>query len=344
MLMHQNEPLKNHTSMQIGGKARFMAEVKTYDDLTTAIEFAKKHNLPIKVIGGGSNIIFSDKGFPGLIIQNAIGGLHLTGSTIMAGSGVAWDDVVARTVEFGLVGIEALSKIPGSAGAAPVQNIGAYGQELASTFVELEAFDSKKMKFVRLGKKELDFSYRSSILKRRPELIVTAITLELADEPARVPEYRDVTGYFEKHRKKSIGPAEIRAAVTEIRAKKLPDPSVVPNCGSFFHNPILTPEAFARLEVDHPQINDTPEGWPQPPRWLLPDDHVKISAAWLLEQTGFKRGSEVCGLRLWKNQALVLTNPGKKKWTDLMCAVQEIIAAVKKDFGISLATEPELVI
>jgi UDP-N-acetylmuramate dehydrogenase len=343
MQLQQNVPLADYTTMRIGGPARYFTQVSTKEELTEALYHARTHKLPVKVVGGGSNIIFSDKGFPGLVIHNAIGGLNFQAGTVTAGAGVVWDDIVQNAVGRELSGVEALSRIPGSAGAAPVQNIGAYGQELSESFLELEAYDSKKQRFVTLGKKDSGFGYRTSVLKKRPELIVTGITLELSPEPPRIPEYRDVTAYFRDHRAKETGVGEIRKVVSAIRARKLPDPSVVPNCGSFFHNPVLSPEQFKRLEAGHPEINDTPEGWPQPPRWLLPDDFVKISAAWLLEQAGLRRGGDICGLKLWENQALVLTNPNARGWNDLQCAISTVREKVAEAFGISLTPEPELV-
>lgn len=344
MRIQENVLLEDHCTMGIGGSARYFTEVTTKNELIEALKFAKEQSLSTKVIGGGSNIIFSDKGFNGLVIKNALRGLKIIDTKIVAAAGELWDSIVEKSVELELSGIEALSKIPGTIGAAPVQNIGAYGQELASVFVELEAVDTGTSRTFTLDKAACDFSYRNSRLKYPGnKLLVTQVTLSLSRNIPETPSYRDVVAYFQAHSVAQANAEVIRQAITQIRAKKLPDPSVVPNCGSFFQNPIISQARFDDIAKQLPQINAAPPGWPQPPRWFLPDGMVKLAAGWLLEQAGFQRGMNVCGLKLWRNQALVLTNPECKDWKELQCAMNSIIDAVKKQFGIVLIPEPEII-
>lgn len=350
MHIAENVPLALYSTMRLGGRSRFLTHVRSNDELVQALEWARKHKVPFMVIGGGANVIFTDDGYPGLIIVNDIAGIQFERrkkkTRLTIGAGEIWDNVVAKAAEAGLTGIEALSKIPGKAGAAPVQNIGAYGQELATTFVELEAYDTHEREFVTLKRKDCQFSYRKSRFNTtdKGRFIITTIVLELEPGNPRPPYYRDVQAYLERHNINEVTPRVIRQAVTDIRAKKLPDPSVIPNSGSFFYNPIISKERFTAIAKKYPEINEPPPGWTQPPRWFLDDGSVKISAGWLVEQAGFSGYEDIkTGVGLWPSQSLVVVNKHAKRTAELLGFTSRIIAAVHAKFGITLQQEPELV-
>lgn len=333
--IRENVQLSDYTTMKIGGPARYFVEITDKEQLGEAVEFGKNQKLPIKVIGGGSNIIFSDKGYGGLIIHNALPGLTLQGQTLQIGSGIAWDAVVAKAVDVGLSGIEALSAIPGSAGATPVQNVGAYGQEISDTLLSLEAYDLEKDQLVTLKNEDCGFGYRDSTFKKQAKdrYIITSVSLELGTKVPQPPFYSGIEEYLKEH---GLEPSvqTIREAVIAIRAQKLPDPSVVPNNGSFFHNPFVDEIKLAELLREYPDLPHYPTANP---------NENKLSAGWLIEQAGFK-DKDVCGLRTYKSHALVLTNPATKGWDELQCAIKTIRDAVKERFGIELTIEPEIII
>lgn len=350
MKVLKNVPLALYSTMRLGGKARYLVHVHSEDDLTEALDWAALRREPFLMIGSGANIIFSDNGYKGLVAVNDIKGLDIksegSSTIISVGSGEIWDNIVAQSVQRGLTGIEALSKIPGKAGAAPVQNIGAYGQEIAQTLIEVRAYDTKNAKFVTLSNQECGFAYRSSRFNRQDKgrFYITRLSLRLKKGSLQPPYYRDIETYLYEHDTVEITPAVVRKAVTQIRAKKLPDPSVVANCGSFFYNPILSEEAFGTFAQKHPEINKAPAGWSQPPRWFLDGGKVKISAGWLLEQAGFKAYEDKkTGMALWPHQNLVFINKHARSTADLLAFKQRIVQKVRELFGISLEQEPEFI-
>lgn len=335
MKIQENVNLAQYSTMQVGGYAKYFAIIKTKKELKDAHLFAIKNHLPIKTIGSGSNLVFTDKGFNGLVIKNDISGINLEGNILKANSGAIWDECVQRSVESGLSGIEALSKIPGTAGAAPVQNIGAYGQELSDTLIAVDVYDAKNQKFTTLQRDECDFSYRDSVFKNegKDRYIITSITLKLRDEYPKAPYYKGIEDKLNELGIEKPSVTDIRRVVSELRAYKLPDPSVIPNNGSFFKNPIISREEFSKLHESYPDI----------PSFDVKDSSkVKISAGWLIEKAGLK-DKELCGLRTYKNHALVLTNPEKKSWDNLKCAISRIKTEIQDKFGIKIEEEPEIV-
>ncbi|MDB5163864.1 MAG: UDP-N-acetylenolpyruvoylglucosamine reductase [Candidatus Saccharibacteria bacterium] len=334
------------STMRLGGKAAYLTHILSEDDLTETVAWAHKHKVPFIMIGGGANIIFSDKGFKGLIMVNEISGIDIKANTVTIGAGEIWDEVVTKTLEAGLSGIESLSKIPGKTGAAPVQNIGAYGQEIAQVLKSVRAYDIEASKFVELSNSDCHFDYRASRFNRadKGRFLITQVTLSLHKAAPKPPYYRDVQSYIDEHHIIKVTPQIIREAVTAIRAYKLPDPSVVANCGSFFYNPIIGKSQFEKLALKYPAINHAPSGWAQPPRWFLDDGKVKISAAWLLQQAGFTDYEDLkTGLALWPYQNLVVINKKAKRTKDLQAFTGKIISTVDKTFGIKLQQEPELI-
>ena len=339
MQIVENISLHQHSTMRLGGKARFYCEVKSEDDLKKAIDWATQKSLPLIVIGDGSNIVWRDEGFDGLLIANRITGREVLdedkkGATVRVGAGEDWDEIVEWTIKKNLSGIEFLSAIPGRAGAAPVQNIGAYGAEIAQTLIELTAFDSQSSNFIVIKNRACGFAYRTSRFKTgdKGRFIITSITLKLGKTLPEPPFYESLEKYLTDHKVKQYTPRTIRQAVVAIRAIKLPSPTRVANNGSFFTNPVIDKDQFKQLEQKYPNI----KGWPH-------GDKVKISAGWLLEEAGFKSvHDKQTGMATWPAQALVLINEHAKTTADLLAFKQKIQSKVHQMFGIVLEQEPEL--
>jgi len=326
--------------MRLGGVAAHLAEVHSRQELTEALAWAANEQLPVMMIGSGSNIVWNDSGFAGLILVNKILRYELfeedeTNVYVNIGSGELWDSVVERTVEAGLTGIEALSLIPGTAGATPVQNVGAYGQEISQTLVTVEAYDTQTKQFTNIPAMDCVFSYRSSRFKTndRGRFFITGISLHLTRGNPEPPYYPSVQAYFDVHGIEHPTPKSLREAVIAIRSAKLPDPAVVANNGSFFANPIVDDSVLVQLQADYPDI----------PHWQAENNQVKLSAAWLIEQAGFKdfHDSET-GMATWPKQSLVFVNESAKSTADLLKFRQKILDTVQSKFGIALVQEPEL--
>jgi UDP-N-acetylmuramate dehydrogenase len=250
------------------------------------------------------------------------------------GAGEVWDHLVATTVDNGWSGIEFLSLIPGTVGAAPVQNIGAYGAEIADILVSVKVYDTKEKKFSTLSKEDCGFAYRSSRFKTiyKSRYIITGITLKLSTSPPTPPFYEALEKYFMERNINKYTPSSIREAVIAIRASKLPDPAKVANNGSFFTNPFVSQVQYEQLKQRYPGI----KGWPK-------DGHVKLAAGWLVEKAGF-RGfrDEQTGMATWPAQALVLVNEHAKSTADLLAFKQKIVGKVQEMFDVTLEQEPEL--
>lgn len=336
----QNVPLKLHSTMRLGGDAAYLTEVTTRHEVAEAIEWAGQNNLPVIMIGGGSNIVWRDEGFPGLIIVNKILRFEEQQEDeenyyVTIGAGENWDSVVERVTAKGMTGVEALSLIPGTAGATPVQNVGAYGQEIADTLVSVEAYDKETKQFINIPAIDCAFAYRDSRFKNtdRGRFFITAITLHLIHGNPQPPYYRVLQSYLEERQITQATPQIVREAVIAIRQSKLPDPAQVANNGSFFANPIIDEATFIQLQADHPNI----------PGWPMPDNSVKIPAAWLLEQAGFKDFHDPeTGMATWHAQPLVMVNENAQSTAHLLAFRQKILDTVQQQFGITLVQEPEL--
>ncbi len=336
----QNISLADHSTMHLGGPAAYLVEVNNRMEVLEALSWADTQKLPAVMIGDGSNIIWGDSGYPGLVIVDKILGYEAfeedeTNVYLTLGSGEPWDAVVQRSVEAGLTGIEALSLIPGTVGATPVQNVGAYGQEIAQTLTTIEAFDTQAKDFVTLAGSDCGFGYRTSRFKTADHgrFYITSVTLHLTKGNPEPPFYGAVQAYFEQHSVTDYTPANLREAVVAIRTSKLPDPAVVHNTGSFFANPL----------IDDVQLADLTEQFGQAPNWPTDSGKVKLSAAWLIEQAGFKDYHDsATGMGTWPTQPLVLVNEHAKTTADLMTFKQKIVDAVQAKFGITLVQEPEL--
>ena len=327
--------------MRLGGKAAHLADINTKEEVAEAVGWAQHQNLSVIMIGDGSNIVWGDEGWPGLVMVNKIMDFRMfdedkSSVFVTIGSGEHWDSVVERTVAEGLHGIEALSLIPGTAGATPVQNVGAYGQEISETLVSLEAYDKDKNEFVTLKNVECGFAYRSSRFKTtdKSRFFIVSITLKLTRANPEPPFYESVQTYFDQKGLREYSPQTLRDAVMAIRSSKLPNPDVVANNGSFFTNPSIEKEEFEKLRKQYPSLSGSE----------TKDGKIKLSAAELIELAGFKdMHDQETGMATWPKQALVLINEHAKNTADLLKFKQKIVQAVDKIFGVTLVQEPEMI-
>lgn len=337
----ENVSLTAYSTMALGGTAAYLTEVATRMEVLEALSWAGERKLPAVMIGGGSNIVWGDDGFSGLVLVDKIMGYEAfeedeTNVYLTIGSGEPWDGVVERSVAAGLTGIEALSLIPGTAGATPIQNVGGYGQEISQTLTTVEAFDTQVGDFVVVPGSECGFSYRNSRFKGedRGRFFITGLTLHLRKGNPSPPFYSSVQAYLEEHGVKEYTPVVIREAVIAIRTSKLPDPALVHNTGSFFANPIIAES----------QLFDLQQRFENLPHWPVEGGKAKLSAAWLIAEAGFKDyHDQETGMATWPKQPLVLVNEKAKSTADLLKFKQKIIDAVKAKFGITLVQEPELI-
>ncbi len=332
-------PLKELTTIGIGGPARYYFRVTSTEELRTAIAWAKKEGVPLFVMGGGSNVLFPDAGFPGLVLHMEIRGRSereekgFVMVKVMAGED--WDDFVAYSVARGWAGIECLSGIPGKVGAAPIQNIGAYGREVAETLVETEVLDLETLEDTVIPKAACGFGYRQSIFKgaESGRYIVTAVILRLQKNGTPIIRYPDL----EKRLRGDATLSEVRRAVLAVRREKSmvvdPEDPNSRSCGSFFTNPILDKRVYHRFAEEAPENH---------PRYPAGPDRVKLSAAWLIEQSGFSKGYVKGNVGLSAKHCLAVINRGGGTAVEVMALVSEIRDIVYLKFGIILTPEPVL--
>ena len=345
--LREHVPLAPYTTLGLGGKARYFIECATDEQVGAALSDAAERRLPVYVLGGGSNIVFLDSGFPGIVLRITIGGMELRdgpGPEVRAGAGVDWDKLVQSVVERGWTGVECLSGIPGTVGGTPIQNVGAYGQEIAETLVSVDCLDRTTLERRTFTARDCAFGYRDSRFKRadRGRFVVLGVTLRLArDQKPRIryPELeRAVAGLGGCD---TVPPGEavalVRQAVLSLRRSKsmVLDPAD-PNtrsAGSFFTNPVVSAAAFADLAKRWKDIPSFPA-----------DSGVKVPAAWLVEHAGFPKGYRGSGggAGISTRHALALVNLGGTS-AELLTLAEEVRAGVEKQFGIRLAYEPEVV-
>ncbi len=339
-----NVPLRPYSTMRLGGMAAYAVGVTNRQEVVAAYAWADERGLPCLVVGSGSNIVWRDEGFPGLLIVNQIKKFEVynedeTNAYVTLGSGENWDQSVEHCVAVGLSGIEALSLVPGTAGATPVQNVGAYGQDISQTLVSLEAYDTTTKQFLTIPTADCAFGYRTSRFKTtdRGRFLITAITLHLTKGNPQPPFYPAVQKYFDEHAISDRTPQAVRQAVIAIRSGKLPNPNEVANNGSFFANPIVDEAAYVQINADYENVPH----WPA--TGINGEDKIKLSAAWLLDQAGFKDyHDQATGMATWPKQSLVLVNEHATSTADLLAFKQKLVDAVQAKFNISLEQEPEL--
>ena len=331
-----NISLKQYTTMKLGGEARYMATADSASDVVSLYRNARKENLPIFVLGGGSNVITHDEVFEGIVLLNKIKGFEVISETdettdVKIGAGEVWDEVVEKAIELGLQGIEAMSGIPGTAGAAPVQNVGAYGQEIADTLISLEAYDSKTDTIVTISADECDFSYRNSIFrdKEKGRYCILNITLRLNKAEPKPPYYASLQKYIDDNDIREVNLSVIRVAVLNIRSEKLPDPAELPSAGSFFKNALVEKWKLEELQKEYNDI----------PNYAMSDGRYKIPTGWLIDKAGL-RGYRSHGMRVYEKNALVLVNDSATGYDDLAAIREEIVQIVFDKFGIKIEQEP----
>lgn len=335
MKLLENEKLENYLTMHLGGKATYIAEIEHKSEIVDIMNFAKKHHLKTFVLGGGSNTLATDDGFEGIILHMQIKGSQLLDEddesvTIRFGAGNILDDIVAESCRHHLTGIEAMSMIPGTIGAAPVQNVGAYGQDISQTFVELEAYDTFEDRFVTLSKEDCEFSYRMSIFRGKAwrRYIINSVTLRFKKGNPVPPFYKQVEDVLNERGITQYTPQTIRDVVMDIRKWKLPDPDRIPNSGSFFKNAIINKDKLEELHLNYPHLK----------AFKMGNDRYKISTGWLIDQAGLK-GVSMHGMRVHDKNALVLTNVSAHSYKSLAQARADIVKTVKEHFGITIVQE-----
>ena len=331
-----NISLRQYTTMKLGGEARYMATADSASDVVSLYRNARKENLPIFVLGGGSNVITHDEVFEGIVLLNKIKGFEVISETdettdVKIGAGEVWDEVVEKAIGLGLQGIEAMSGIPGTAGAAPVQNVGAYGQEIADTLISLEAYDSKTDTIVTISADECDFSYRNSIFrdKEKGRYCILNITLRLNKAEPKPPYYASLQRYIDENDIREVNLSVIRVAVLNIRSEKLPDPAELPSAGSFFKNALVEKWKLEELQKEYSDI----------PNYAMSDGRYKIPTGWLIDKAGL-RGYRSHGMRVYEKNALVLVNDSASGYDDLAAIREEIVQIVFDKFGIKIEQEP----
>ncbi|GHE41660.1 UDP-N-acetylenolpyruvoylglucosamine reductase [Streptomyces griseoaurantiacus] len=316
-------------------------------EVIEVVREADASGTPLLLIGGGSNLLVGDKGFAGTALRLATRGIALDGNRLEVAAGEVWSDVVTRTVEAGLAGIECLAGIPGSAGATPVQNVGAYGQEVSATLTEVLAYDRRAGETVTLTNEECAFSYRHSRFKAEPErYVVLRVRFALEDADGLSAPLR----YAETARMLGVGAGErvplaaARETVLKLRAGKGmvldPEDHDTWSAGSFFTNPILDEEAFAAFRA---RVRERLGEEAEPPAYPAGEGRTKTSAAWLIDRAGFTKGYGSGPARISTKHTLALTNRGGATTEDLLALAREVVAGVREAFGVTLVNEPVMV-
>lgn len=341
MRVEENVRLAGHTTFRLGGSARFFVEAGTDSDVQQGCDWAKERGLPLFVLGGGSNLLVPDEGFPGLVLRIAIAGVKQEGCCFEVGAGETWDQLVSRTVEVGCAGMECLAGIPGSTGGTPVQNVGAYGQEVSETITSVRAFDRSQGHFADLSHEACRFRYRASLFNTDEpgRYIVTRVNFALRAGGEPTLRYGDLQKYFAGRAAPPTLP-EVAEAVREIRRAKgmvliEGDPDTQ-SAGSYFKNPVI---AFERLAQISAAAKVEIEAVPQYP---ADEGLVKLSAAWLMERAGFGRGFRLGEAGLSTRHALAVTNRGRATCADVLRLEEHVRLGVFKRFGVRLEREPVL--
>lgn len=332
--------IKPYSTLKVGGQFRYFSVVENIQDLKMLCQKAKKENRKLFILGGGSNIIFSGGVIDVLALKIEIKGFEVLDETdsymdIRFGAGENWDQMVERTVDLGLSGLECLSAIPGTVGAGPIQNIGAYGAEVKDTILEVQVYDLENNIMTKLSNADCHFGYRDSIFKNssKGRYIIMAVTYHLVKNsiPA-IPNYPGVKKYLIENNINLPTLQQIRQSIIEIRRDKLPDPRQLPNVGSFFKNPIVSNEVAHEIKLNYPGAKF----------FLIDDLTTKIPAGWLIENSGLK-GQSFGPISVYDKNALVLVNVGQATSEDLIKTRDQIVKIVKDKFDITLEQEPEII-
>jgi len=336
--IQKNISLAQYTTLKIGAAAEFFAVIKSRDDLQEAISWANKNKRPIFVLGGGSNLLVSKK-VKGLVLKNEIKGIQISSETrdetwLTGNSGEIWSSFVDHAVKHKFYGLENLYLIYGTVGAAPVQNIGAYGVELKDVFESLIAIDLKTGREKTFFLKDCQFGYRDSIFKNKfkGRYFVYSVTVRLSKHGVWRLDYGSIKEELKKQRVRKPSLLAVVKAIETIRNSKLPNPAALPNAGSFFKNTEVNKNQFKRLQARYPYM----------PSFPASRGKIKIPTGWLIEQTGFK-GKKVGQVSMYEKQALILVNYGDATAKDVLGLVKKIKAAIKKKFGLEIEEEVNVI-
>jgi len=342
--------LAGYTTLRLGGPARRFVEATTEAELVGAVRRADEEGEPVLVLGGGSNLVVSDDGFPGTVVHVGTRGTERVAAEndtvlVRVQAGEDWDPFVARCVADGLSGVECLSGIPGRVGATPIQNVGAYGQDVSETIVEVRAYDRETRTVVALGPDDCRFTYRNSVFKGNDRYVVLDVTYALHEAEESQPiAYAELAKKLGVRTGDRVPLKEARDAVLDLRRGKgmVLDPADpdTRSAGSFFTNPVLDPGQLAELERRVAERLGPDVTFPR-----YPEDggRVKTSAAWLIDRAGFGKGHTVGAARISTKHTLALTNPGGAKTADLLALAREVRRGVRDAFGVELVNEPVLV-
>lgn len=340
-LVRDQVTLAPYTTLRLGGPARRFVEATSADEVVRVVTESDRAGDAVLVLGGGSNVVVADEGFPGTVVQVATRGVETTrtdgAALVRAQAGEDWEALVARCVAEGLTGIECLSGIPGLVGATPIQNVGAYGQEISEALVEVRALDRRTGRVVDLDRARCGFTYRGSVFKRTGRYVVLETTMALRPGTLAAPiKYTELARALGVEVGERVPLKEARRAVLDLRRGKgmVLDPADpdTRSAGSFFVNPVLAPEQARELE-------DRVPGFPRYPGAY---GTAKVPAAWLIERAGFPKGYGTGGARISSKHTLALTNPGCGTTADLLALAREVRDGVRETFGVELRVEPVL--
>ena len=333
----ENASLRDRNTLRVDARAAWLAEVHKAEAIPDLLDHPALRGKPLLLLGEGSNVLFAGD-YDGAIVTMATRGVEVldddkTCTRIRVAAGEHWDDFVRWTLGQGHAGLENLILIPGSVGAAPMQNIGAYGVEAGEFIESVEAFDLRERRFVHLENARCEFGYRDSIFKRHPDRrLITAVTFRLPRTWAPRIEYAGVQDELKRMGVEHPAPIHVADAVVSLRTRKLPDPKVIGNAGSFFKNPLVPAAQAEQLRAEHPQL----------PCWPAPGGTVKLSAAWLIESSGFK-GAREGDAGISNRHALVLVNHGHASGAQLWALAQRVRGGVHARFDVMLEPEPRII-
>ncbi|MEH6469253.1 MAG: UDP-N-acetylmuramate dehydrogenase [Porticoccus sp.] len=334
--IEQQVSLLHKNTLALPSFAENFCRVSTESELCEVLAWSRQHRSPVTILGGGSNVVLA-RDLGGLVVQMGISGIELISEeqdqrVVRVGAGENWHQLVLSTIEQGWFGLENLSLIPGLAGAAPIQNIGAYGVELSQRFLSLEAIHLETGEQVVMDASECQFGYRDSVFKHsgRDQYAITAITLALSSRKNLCLDYPALQKALDGIDESELTPKRVSDAVCGVRRTKLPSPEDIPNVGSFFKNPVISKEQAERLRQQYPQLVS----------YHQVDGREKLAAGWLVEQAGWK-GFKQHGVGVHHQQSLVLVNSGGTG-ADLLSLASDIQASVADKFGISLEIEPRV--
>ncbi len=339
MQIQENISLKPYNTFGINVKAKYFSSFATIDELTELLSYYRPKGQDSRLIlGGGSNILFT-KDFDGIVLKNGLKGIELIKEDdkfyyVKAAAGEIWHEFVLYCIEHNYAGVENLSLIPGSVGASPMQNIGAYGVEIKDVFEELEAYHIHDKSILTFSLEECGFGYRESVFKKKfkDQFVILNVTYKLRKQPQYNTTYGAITKELEKEGVKELSIKNISDTIINIRKSKLPDPKVVGNAGSFFKNPVVSKFRWHFIWEQYKDVS----------AYMIDDMHYKIAAGWLIEKCGwkgFRKGDAGCN----PLQALVLVNYGNSSGQEIFDLSEEIIQSVKRKFGVELEREVNII-